>query len=135
MIRDVNFFFFFSLGEGWGGFGAKGGWHLVMSRWLSERSGRGRFWRKTPLNLQGLLLHLPVNEHCCWRYPCVPCHEAEQAAPSPDALTTQENGSRCDRCFRGPGDRAMGEAYSQVAGMYRRRQLLQHVSAWVLITP
>lgn len=58
---------------GWG----KGGWHLVMSHWLSEQSGRADPG-ETLLNLLGLLLHLPVNEHCCWRYPCVPCHEASR---------------------------------------------------------
>lgn len=47
------------------------------------------FWRKPLLNLLRLLLHLPVNEQRCWRYPCVPCREAEQAAPSPAALTTE----------------------------------------------
>lgn len=47
------------------------------------------FWRKPLLNLLRLLLHLPVNEQRCWRYPCVPCRQAEQAAPSPDALTTE----------------------------------------------
>lgn len=68
MIRDVNFF---------GGGGGKRGWHLVMSLWLSEQSGRANPG-ETLLNLLGLLLHLPVNEHCCWRYPCVPCHEASR---------------------------------------------------------
>lgn len=58
---------------GWG----KGGWHLVMSHWLSEQSGRADPG-ETLLNLLGILLHLPVNEHCCWRYPCVPCHEASR---------------------------------------------------------
>lgn len=74
MIRDVNFF-----GGGWEGAGGrgKGGWHSVMSRWLSEQPGRADAG-ETLLNLLGLLLHLPVNEHCCWRYPCVPCHEASR---------------------------------------------------------
>lgn len=57
--------------------GGKGGWHLVMSLWLSEQSGRADPG-EMQLNLLGLLLHLPVNEHCCWRYPCVPCHEAHR---------------------------------------------------------
>lgn len=70
MIRDVNFL-------GGGGVGGKGGWHLVMSLWLSEQSGMA-VPGETLLNLLGLLLHLPVNEHCCWRYPCVPCHEASR---------------------------------------------------------
>lgn len=48
-----------------------------MSLWLSEQSGRANPGEML-LNLLGLLLHLPVNEHCCWRYPCVPCHEASR---------------------------------------------------------
>lgn len=59
-----------------GGWGQRG-WHFVMSLWLSEESGRADPG-ETLLNLLGLLLHLPVNEHCCWRYPCVPCHEASR---------------------------------------------------------
>lgn len=40
MIRDVNFFFFFFERErGRGGGWAKGGWHFVTSRRLSEQSG------------------------------------------------------------------------------------------------
>ena len=48
-----------------------------MSLWLFEESGRADTG-ETLLNLPRLLLHLPVNEHCCWRYPCVPCHEASR---------------------------------------------------------
>lgn len=86
MIRDVNFFF---SGGGWV-------WGQRMGLALGDVTAAVRnnlagadFWRKPLLNLLRLLLHLPVNEQRCWRYPCVPCREAEQAAPSPDALTTE----------------------------------------------
>ncbi|KAK5613210.1 hypothetical protein CRENBAI_026279, partial [Crenichthys baileyi] len=57
----------------------------------------------------------------------------EQAAPSPDALTTEENGSRCDRCFCSPGEEAMRDLHSQRAWKNRLQQLLRHVFASVYI--
>lgn len=69
MIRDVNFFAV--------GVVAKGPTlgDVTLAIWTVWQAQR---WQKTLLNLQGLLLHLPVNERCCWRYPCVPCHEASR---------------------------------------------------------
>lgn len=96
---------------------SKGSWHYVMSLWLFEQSGRASTG-KTQLNLPGLLLHLPVNEHCCWRYPCVPCREASRQHLHLTLLTTEENGSRCDRCFRSPGEKAIRDLYSQRPWMY-----------------
>lgn len=53
----------------------------------------------------------------------------EQAAPSPDALTTQgKNGCSCDRCLHGSAEGATGELYSQEAGIYPGQQLLQQVT-------
>lgn len=85
MIRDVNFF----SGGGWVR-GQRMGLALgdVTAAVRNNLAGAD-FWRKPLLNLLRLLLHLPVNEQRCWRYPCVPCRGAEQAAPSPDALTTE----------------------------------------------
>lgn len=82
------FFFFFS-GGGWVR-GQRMGLALgdVTAAVRNNLAGAD-FWRKPLLNLLRLLPHLPVNEQRCWRYPCVPCREAEQAAPSPDALTTE----------------------------------------------
>ena len=119
-------------GSGGGQGGGKGGWHLVMSLWLSEQSGRADPG-ETLLNLLGLLLHLPVNEHCCWRYPCVPCHEASRqhlhltlwpqrkmAAAVTDVSAVLGREPWESRTVRGPG---------YIGG----KQLPQHVSAPVYI--
>lgn len=116
----IFFFLFFSSGGK-----RKGGWHSMMSLWLFEQSGTANAG-KTQLNLPGLLLHLPVNEHCCWRYPCVPCHEASRqhlhltlwpqrkmAAAVTDVLPVLR--------------RKLSESYSQRAWTYHSQQLPQHV--------
>lgn len=76
MIRDVNFFFFFFF-VGWGGVGAMGaGTWWCHTGYLNNLAGP--ILAKRCSICWGLLLHLPVNEHCCWRCPCVPCREASR---------------------------------------------------------
>lgn len=75
----IFFFFFWKSGCWWG---AKGVLRLgVGTLWCHIgylNNLAGPILAKRCSICWGLLLHLPVNEHRCWRYPCVPCHEASR---------------------------------------------------------
>lgn len=80
MIRDVNFSFpfFFEVRER----GRGAGWAKGAGAWWCHAGYLSNLaWSMLAKRCSicwGLVLHLPVNERCCWRYPCVPCHETSR---------------------------------------------------------
>lgn len=125
MIRDVNFF----LGGGMGAKGAGTWWcHFGYPNNLA-----GADPGETLLNLLGLLLHLPVNEHCCWRYPCVPCHEASRQHLHLTLWPQRKMAAALTDVFTVLGREPWETCTVRGPRIYRRQQLPQHVSASVYI--